>query len=348
MRTSPFLSVITLTLLLALGQPAQGVEVYQLARSGHGMIEEEVEALEAELDEQPDNLDARTRLLGYYFSRQHSDHNAAERRQQHILWLIEHRPEAEITSLPYASLDHPMAEAFDDAQRLWQDHVENNPENVAILTNAASFFTRSPRLDLAEQYYEKAKELEPDNGDWPAYLARVLKRQARQSPPDGSRELTSRALSEFERAYELRELPQRRFYLLNDLAETALSAGEHDKARDYAQQLLDQAQQFPNDWNHGNAIHGGHSVLGHLALEDDDVDAAIDHLLEAGNTPGSPQLNTFGPNMSLAQALLEAGERDAVLDYLDRIESFWANERGRLDQWREAIDDGHTPRLQHR
>ena len=55
-------------------------------------------------------------------------------------------------------------------------------------------------------------------------------------------------------------------------------------------------------------------VLGLLALNQGNVKPASQYL-DAGSTPGSPQLNSFGPDMSLAQALLEKGERDTVLEY---------------------------------
>jgi hypothetical protein len=57
-----------------------------------------------------------------------------------------------------------------------------------------------------------------------------------------------------------------------------------------------------------------HLVLGLLALRNDDVATARSQLLEAGKTPGSPQLNSFGLNMMPASELLKRGERDAVIE----------------------------------
>lgn len=47
------------------------------------------------------------------------------------------------------------------------------------------------------------------------------------------------------------------------------------------------------------------------------VDAAKAYLLATGKSQGSPQLNSFGPNMSLAKDLFEAGERQAVVTFFD-------------------------------
>ena len=68
-------------------------------------------------------------------------------------------------------------------------------------------------------------------------------------------------------------------------------------------------------------------------------------LLDAGKTPGSPQLNSFGPNMTLAKEMLEAGEKSAVLEYLQLCEKFWSMEDGRLAVWRRMISEGGTPRF---
>lgn len=100
--------------------------------------------------------------------------------------------------------------------------------------------------------------------------------------------------------------PIYRFYALADAAKSAVNVGEPDKAQRYAAELLRVAPKYRGDWNYGNAIHDGHIVLGRVALARGDKRVAIKHLLAAGKTPGSPQLDSFGPNMSLAQLV---GER---------------------------------------
>ena len=66
-------------------------------------------------------------------------------------------------------------------------------------------------------------------------------------------------------------------------------------------------------------------------------------LLQGGQTPGSPQLNSFGPNMRLAQKLLEQGEAETVVQYLELCGRFWRMDRGQLSQWIKTIQDGGTP-----
>jgi hypothetical protein len=54
-------------------------------------------------------------------------------------------------------------------------------------------------------------------------------------------------------------------------------------------------------------------------------------------------MNSFGPNMTLAKALIESGEKATVLEYFDLCGEFWRLHRGRLDDWREAVKAGRTP-----
>jgi hypothetical protein len=105
------------------------------------------------------------------------------------------------------------------------------------------------------------------------------------------------------------------FYELGDLAKRAFNAEEIEKARGYSQQLLEMAAQYPKDWNYGNAIYYGNFVLGRIALKEGNLLGAGQYLLAAGATPGSPQLNSFGPNVTLAKELLEKGQVDVVLQY---------------------------------
>ena len=137
--------------------------------------------------------------------------------------------------------------------------------------------------------------------------------------------------------------PRQRFYRLGDLAQAAWRAGDAGQTEAYAQEMLRAAARYPNDWNYGNAIHDGHMYLGLLAAREGDAAKAREQLLEAGRTTGSPQLNSFGPNMALALELLRQGQRDAVLDYFQLCRSFWKMGGRQLDQWSEIVRTGGTP-----
>jgi len=134
-----------------------------------------------------------------------------------------------------------------------------------------------------------------------------------------------------------------RFYALRDAARESFNAGQTEEARRYANELIELAKEFPSNWNYGNAIHQGNLVLGRIAVKEGDLGAARDYLLKAGNTTGSPQLNSFGPNMSLAKDLLEQGDRETVLQYFDLCRQFWKPEFSKLDDWSEQVTAGKIP-----
>lgn len=132
-----------------------------------------------------------------------------------------------------------------------------------------------------------------------------------------------------------------RFLGLRAMSERALDAGELAEAERCAQELLDLAEHYRGDWYYGNAVHHAHLLLGRVALARENVAGAITHLHDAGRTPGSPQLNSFGPNMRLALALLRAGEAEEVVAYLDLCRRFWRS--GPVDRWIGAIRSGREP-----
>ena len=146
-----------------------------------------------------------------------------------------------------------------------------------------------------------------------------------------------------------------RFIELRKIADQAFNDGELDQATELARELLALADDYRDDWNYGNAIHHGHRLLGHVALEHGDMDTAKAELLASGDTRGSPQLNSFGPNMSLAKSLLEKGETECVITYLERCGAFWqlkklAEKRPALkpmaetlDRWIEQVMNGEIP-----
>jgi hypothetical protein len=134
-----------------------------------------------------------------------------------------------------------------------------------------------------------------------------------------------------------------RWVAIGDIGFWNVDSGSLEKAEKFANETLKIAEMYKDDWNYGNAIHKGHLTLGRIALRKGEVEEAKRQLLLAGKTPGSPQLDSFGPNMLLAQELIEKGENTAVLEYLGLCEKFWDLHLGKLIKWKEQIIKGEKP-----
>ena len=105
------------------------------------------------------------------------------------------------------------------------------------------------------------------------------------------------------------------------------------------------AEIYRCNWNYGNAIHEANRILGLISLDEMDIEAAASFLIEAGKSPGSPQLDTFGPELDLANELLKAGRSEAVIAYLNGIRQFWEGNEKRVDKWLLKIEKGEKPHL---
>jgi tetratricopeptide (TPR) repeat protein len=293
-------------------------------------------------------LSARQELISYYFMEMLTSRKSEleEKREQHVFWLIEHHPESELAGSPEAGI-MPMGfsgstEGYQRGKQLWLQEVEKHPDDQRILANAAQFL---PLFDgkIGRGLLEKALALDPSDTETSCKLARSYEQErVLVSSPEEKAALAQKAVLVRERGLEKAEGEQR-FHGLGALATAAFEAGETAKAQRYASELLLSAPKFKNDWNYGNALHEGNVVLGLVALKRADIAGAKEHLLAAGQTPGSPQLNSFGPNMTLAKELLEKGEREVVLTYLQSCGKFWKMGSDELQAWIATIKGGGTP-----
>jgi tetratricopeptide (TPR) repeat protein len=317
-------------------------DVDSLTLQGSKLTPADAQQLETSLRQTPDDLSARTRLLGYYMRRQFASTPDRAARQQHILWIIQHHPEAPIAGLPYTELDAVLdGHVYQDAAALWKQRVADHPADPAILHNAAHYFLLHDR-PTAEDLLKKGEALEPNNPSWPQALGHLYELNAHYQPQPGRQQQSAAALSQFERAYALTTEDTHKSHLLDDLAMTAFDAGDTNKAATYANQDLAFAATGKGGWNTGNAIHHGNLILGRIALQAGEIELAKHYLLEAGKTPGSPQLDSFGPNMALARELLVKGQKDVVLQYFALCAKFWKSQ-SELDAWTDAVKHGLIP-----
>jgi hypothetical protein len=157
--------------------------------------------------------------------------------------------------------------------------------------------------------------------------------------PAPSKEAYDKAMSELAAAKD----PYTRWCALNHAAKESFNQGRDEEAKALAEEMETLAPAYKNDWNYGNAIQDFNIVLGRLALKAGDIDTARDRLLAAGRSKGSPQMNSFGPNLSLASELLAKGDKAIVLEYFELVRKFWKLEHGKLDQWKKDIEENRAP-----
>lgn len=135
------------------------------------------------------------------------------------------------------------------------------------------------------------------------------------------------------------------FYEMEDSINSAYENGDFDRVEELVKENLDLAVIYRCNWNYGNAVHDSNRILGFIALENNDIKKAATYLMEAGKSTGSPQLDSFGPNLDLANVLLVHGQTEAVVDYLIGVRKFWDGKESMIDEWIHKIRAGEDVKL---
>lgn len=191
--------------------------------------------------------------------------------------------------------------------------------------------------------------------------------QAIQALPDGDRfrELALLAIAEGDQAMHaertIRSLPPRRTEGHADFVriDAANAPTNWQHAEQYAQEALDLAPQARNHPDYGTAFFNANMVLGMAAMRNGDAKSAAAYLLKAADAPATDALRYPIGNArpwptiwhfpdTLAAALLQAGERDAVVAFLEKYARITVSGRGRTlghrpDPQRQAARLGTGP-----
>lgn len=198
--------------------------------------------------------------------------------------------------------------------------------------------------NLAEKLLLKAHSMAPDNSIWALSLRDFFKLLYITADSQQKKEHRSKkSLAFMEKALAHVSTPKVRKYFLIDIAKTAFNAGAFSKAEIYAKELLALAKSHSEDPSYGDAVHDGNMVLGRLALRQNDVEQAKTYLLKSGRITDGGTLSSFGTNVSLAKELLERGEEETVIEYLQMCKKFWTYPRNPLDEWIKIIRSGQHP-----
>lgn len=315
---------------LGLWQP-ESVRAILLLYSGKSLSKLKAEELEADSRKTPEKIEPRLVLIGYYSSNGQSSVDRL-RLRAHVLWMIENHPEHPATAEPNL---RDLPDDFDGNARilaLWNKHLESRGDDVAVLKDAEKFFFGKDPAE-ADQLIHRISEKEPNNREWPSELAQLYRMFG--IPGEPIEDPAARAAEAYKRVLELTNNPEAREALAGEMAQDAFKLGDFPAAVELSKIYLQSKDR--------TAVQRANTILGRVALRSGDVSGAKQYLLDSSGPLAAKDVSMSGPTMVLAKELLEQGERDAVLQYLDNSLSLWTRGESVLQIWIADIKKGKTP-----
>lgn len=311
---------------------SSAAEFLRFCEEGFRCAKHEVAEIESAIEKDPHDATLRLRMVGCCAA--HSD----PRLVSHIVWVIENRPEVDVTSY----LPHPDLLSYQDRKLIgdaWDTQLKQNYNHKPVLRAAVRFLIgfSDPR---AEEVVRHGQLLEPEEPFWPEQLAWILERKARRAR---HRDGLTDAADAWRRCIDLAANDSDRIVSSIQLCAMAARNDVALEAEGVATTLLKQETGHHDAWFHSNLVHHACSVLGMVAVDEHRLQDASEFLLHSGNVAGSPQLNSFGPSFELARKLLTMGKRDVVAGYLALVGRFW--DSAIIASWIDSLRAGETPSL---
>ena len=317
---------------LGLMQP-ESVRSILLLYSGKSLLKAKAEELEAALRKEPEKIEDRVMLIGYYTWNGHSSPERL-RLRGHVLWMIENHPEHAATAEP--SLRDLPDDPEGNAQilEIWNKNLQSRSDDLAVLKNAEKFYFGKDPAE-ADRLIHRIAAREPNNREWPAELAQLYRMFG--IPGENIENPGKRALEEYRRVLELTRNPAARLALSGEMADAAFKIGDFPAAVQLAKVYLESSDR--------GAAQRANTILGRVALRTGDIASAKQYLLDSADDGAARDIAFSGPTLVLAKEMIEHGERDAVVEYFEHCLVLWPRGESVLRIWIADIKSGKTPKL---
>jgi tetratricopeptide (TPR) repeat protein len=315
---------------LGLSQP-ESVRSILLLYEGKSILRSKADELESNLRKDPGKIDDRLTLIGYYSWNGHEGMEKL-RLRSHLLWMIKNHPEHPATAEPSLRDLPDDPDGNNQVLELWQQNLTSRPDDLAVLKNAEKFFfSKDP--SVADRLIHRIAETEPANAQWPAELAQLYRMFG--IPGENIENPTERAMEEYNRVLALTQSPAARRALSGDMADAAFKIGDFPLAAELAKIYLKSSDR--------PAVQRANTILGRVALRADDITSAKRYLLDSADSGAARDIALSGPILVLAKELIERGEREAVLQYLQGCLTLWPRGEAILRIWIAEIQEGKRP-----
>lgn len=291
---------------------------------GRKLTSQAADLLEGKLAQEPEDEHSRFTLLGYYCKRAVWKRVDRERLMNHELWFIRNKPDhPELRFVIGHLVACSDSDLYDLGKAAWLEHVHEGCTDVAILMNAARFFSLWDS-EMAMRLVERARVIEPSNRQLLRRSAHIHDLVILRNPDD----------TWLRRTYEVRkQLAEAEPDDLDQLvkfAEVALRCGDFSAARVAAQKVLEDKS------SESQSIQSeAHSILGRIYLREGDLKAARVELLNCGANSEYELENEF----------VAIGEREIVCEQLWRSLPAWKFGRIQLLMWIFQLRLGGSPTL---
>jgi hypothetical protein len=317
--------------------------VCRLSSLGRRATTETVEKLERMAEASPHDIAVRILLVSFYWRLRSLSIEYGQALQRHVYSIVSTCPESEFAGSAEICVDpNDDRVAYTRLRELWLKHVGTFPDNKTILDHAARFFALS-EPGLSKHLLELARKLEPSNPEWLRRIAHLEMLGLQSQSKEVRRAKARSAMINLENAISSMKTQEQRSRLLTELGKAAFEAGELEKASAYASELLNSVSRESIQGDVGDSVHRVNTILGRIALAEGNKDRAKTHLIESARVSPTPVLQSFGPSMQLAHELLQLGERQVVIDYLNMCASFWKPPDHICEKWIYAIVHGELP-----
>ncbi|UDQ98378.1 hypothetical protein AAEX28_15560 [Lentisphaerota bacterium WC36G] len=300
--------------------------INETVQSGANLSLEKFKALKIKIDKSKDplNLNDKIRFMAYC----NNEGIYQERVDKLLFEMINKNPKNDFFMFNKTSIyDYPSIDNLKSkATNLWLDKVNNSPKDYDLLWCAANFFkTVDPKSSV--KFLEKGKKLDKNNLKWYKALGECY-----YIVNNGKL-----AYENFKFVYDNEDKNSlQKIMLLGDLTRTAYISKNYFAAKKYAMLAIKNSyiKTSYGVINNTDLYFIGNTVLGLIALKNNDIEEASKYLIKSVD-------KTVFPKMNLAKELFNKGEKKVVISFLKKCSLFW--DKKMCEKWIKKIKSNKTP-----